>query len=82
MNTRSSFAYIKKKREFELINKEVERIINALCSIPNIKERAITKVAKRLLIRHNSLIANGVSYSTHSKYIGAGVHEIFLKAIE
>ena len=79
MNTTSAFASIRRHRLNEQIDKGVERVISQFYSSPETKQRAVTKVARRLLIQHDLLLIGGKSFTTHSKSIGAGVHEIYLK---
>ena len=79
MNTRSAFAVIRRSHENASIDREVKRIIDRLFDLPINRQRAITKVARRFLIQNNTLMIRGILYSTHSKSIGAGVHEIYLK---
>ena len=43
------------------------------------KVRVSTKMAKAVLIEHDTMLYNGVLYTTNVRNVGAGVKELYLK---
>ena len=62
----------------QFITKEKDRILAAFASDPSGEHRAITKVAKRLLLNAPYLL-NGQRWDIVAKALGAGVYHLTLK---
>lgn len=65
-------------RQNEALKNAVTNTINKLCSNPTCKVRVSTRAAKSILMQYPTLMALGRLYSTQTKSIGAGVHEVSL----
>jgi len=63
----------------ERFKKDVEATTNRLLTVYNHSVRVSTKMAKYILIHHETLLYNGILYSTHVRNVGAGVKELYLK---
>lgn len=63
----------------EKFHKSAENTVNRLLTSPTHSARVSTKLAKHILIQHETLLYNGIVYSTHVRNIGAGVKELYLK---
>jgi len=72
---RGAMAAIRKNAERTGIYKEKERIINLFAAMPYSKHRAITKVAKVILLNGPYLL-NGEMWEVKAKSLGAGVYEL------
>lgn len=66
-------------------NKHLERIIadtvNKLIEHPEQSVRVTTKQARFVLIRHETVTANGRIHKTYVRNVGAGVKEVYLKKL-
>lgn len=79
MNMRSGMASVRAHAKAERTQRTVENTINMLSSQPNRPRRVTTDIAQWVLIKYPTLIANGLTYSTQVKNVGAGVKELYLK---
>lgn len=68
-------------RQYELLRKEADRIVNAFASYPNSRQRAVTKVTKLVLLGAPYML-RGRLRDIKSKSLGAGVYELSLKEVE
>ena len=79
MNIKSAMATARAHTLNERFKKSVENVINRLPTSYMHSVRVSTKLAKHILIHHETLLYNGVLYVTHVRNIGAGVKELYLK---
>ncbi len=63
------------------IVKEKNRILNKFAASPSIKQRAVTKVAKRILLNSPYLL-DGKYFDVKAKSLGAGVYELKMELAE
>ncbi len=81
MDTRSGMASVRAHLRNEAFRKSTDNVVNKLFSHPETPVRVSTKLAKCILITHETLISKGKLYSTQVRNVGAGVKEIYLKVI-
>ena len=81
MNTRSAMASVRAHSENERVEGAVEHTATRLIDHPNSSVRVSTKIAQWVLLKHPTLISQGVTYSTQVKNVGAGVKELYLKEV-
>ena len=63
------------------IIKEKERILDIFAHDQDIKQRAIIKVTKRILL-HGPILAEGRYWNVKAKSLGAGVYELSLVKLD
>lgn len=68
-------------RQYEILKKQKEMIVNIFASNPNAKERVTIKVA-RMVILNAPYLLNGRLMDIKSKSLGAGVYELSLKEVD
>lgn len=78
MNMRSGMASARAHARNEQTKRAVENTVNMLSSQPNRPRRVTTDIAQWVLIKYPTLIANGLTYSTQVRNVGAGVKELYL----
>ena len=78
MNMRGTMRSMRIHRDNENLKKAIERAVDSLYSRPDLPVRVTTRTAKFVLIRHETLTANGRIYSTRVRNVGAGVKELYL----
>jgi len=66
-----------KAREYELLKKAAEKVVDYFAQNPNTKQRAVTKITKLVLLRGPYLI-HGRFWDVKAKNLGAGVYELSL----
>jgi len=81
MNIRSVMASARAKTLNERFYKSAKNTVNRLLTSPTHSARVSTKLAKHILIQHETLLYNGILYTTHVRNIGAGVKELYLKKL-
>lgn len=69
------------KRQYELLKRKRDRIVNTFASNPNVKQRTTTKVVKMVILDAPYLI-NGRFWDIKAKSLGAGVYELSLKDVQ
>ena len=81
MSTRSITASARALARSEQTKGIVEKTVNRLTNYPGQSVRVTTDIAQWVLIKHPTLTAWGVLYSTQVRNIGAGVKELYLKKV-
>ena len=79
MNIGSAMRSIRIHAENEAFRKSASNVVEKLYTQPWKPVRVTSKLAKHILILHETLMANGTMYSTQVRNVGAGVKEVYLK---
>ena len=71
----TGIAAVRKAREMDALNSEVERITYNLGNMPQYTTRVSNRLAKRLLLKDVCII-NGRFFRVKAKSVGCGIYEV------
>jgi len=77
MDTKSAMRNIRINALNERFKQGIKSTVDRLARAG--KVRVSTKMAKAVLIEHDTMLYNGVLYTTNVRNVGAGVKELYLK---
>lgn len=81
MDTRSAMSAVHAHARNEAFRKAADNVVSKLVNHPETPVRVSTKLARHILLMHETVPSKGKLYSTQVKNLGAGVKEIYLKGI-